>query len=95
MAAVDVGPVRVLGPVKSNRARVFWRDGVLYVAAGRNAVKSIETSEPVRSTSGWVATTTDGAEITFTSHGCPRCGWTLHRVDADQLVAAARPALRL
>lgn len=92
---VDVGPVRVSGVVKSNRARVFWLDGVLYVAAGRAAVKSIETSEPVRHNGGWKATTTDGAEVTFTSHGCPRCGWSLHRVPVAQLVGAAKPALRL
>lgn len=93
--AVDVGPVRVSGPVKSNRARVFWRDGMLYVAAGRNAVKSVETTEPVRERNHWAATTDDGQTITFTEHGCPRCGWTLSRVPADQLVAAARPAQRL
>lgn len=88
--ALDVGPVNITGAVKMYRARVWWRDGVLYMCGAENLVKSAEVEEPIRDARGWwAAVLSDGRHIHFTRRGCSACGWQLGRMDREMLEAKA------
>lgn len=86
---LDVGPVRVSGALRGNRARVLYLDGTLYVALAANNVKAVAASEPEKQGDVWVAHTSDGGHVEFTRKGCPSCGWSLGRLKVDRLLAVA------
>lgn len=91
---LDVGPVRVSGAIRANRARVFYLGGRLYVVAAANNVKAIDTDEPIKDGEVWKTHTADGHHIEFTRKGCPSCGWSLGRLKLDRLIDVANGTRR-
>lgn len=99
---LDVGPVRVSGRLKGNRARVIWdpKPGVeingrpfgrLYVCLAANNVRAFDAAEPTYDGEVWTTHTLEGVDATFhiewTRKGCPACGWQLGRLKANRIIA--------
>lgn len=91
---LDVGPVNITGAVKMYRARVWWRDGTLFMCGAENLVKTAETEEPEKDSRGWWKTQlSDGRHIHFSRRGCSTCGWQLGRLNPETLEGKAVPVL--
>lgn len=84
----DQGPMNVSGAITARRARVIYKDGMLYVFTTPTRAQSMATTEPVQSGQDWtVQTEEDGTVIHFTRRGCSTCGWNLGRFSAPDLLA--------
>lgn len=88
---LDVSPVEVRGPIRAVKARVIYADGKLYVARGSQDVTSFEVPEPTKTDPRRSQFAAEN-DLTFYRRGCGSCGYTLGRIPAEDLIAAAIPA---
>jgi hypothetical protein len=89
MSQVDSSPAEVRGPipgVRASRARVVWREGMLYVATASNKVRAYEAPDaPVLNGNMW----STGGWSWYRSR-CGTCSFSLGQVPVSQLIAAAK-----
>jgi hypothetical protein len=86
---IDANGVRVSGPVTAKRARVLWKDGVLYIVTAVDRVQALSCEQPRKWGGGYQADI-DGAilMIQVPSCGCHRNA-RLGALTHDQIIAAA------